>query len=362
MAFSDLNSLFLSGNYALPYLEADNSKSFLQLFSDRMEAYLTDLDSCPAIAFDSIGKDILMHEVRSLVNTLNTAMKLYLDGYPAKAFKTFKAIAEKDMLFEDLSYFRIHVLTDDTPLFRIRKEHGKKLAKLGTNGFLNAVQPRAMFHVPFERRKTIGTNRYSIPGFPSIYASDHLQTSWSECISKINEPFHAVCYRNHRPMYFLDLIPLNVIMQQNGGKIPNGLFESNSDAEVLANYALVYPIICACHSKIDYIAAYPGEIQFKSEYIIPQLLMQWYREKRLMIDGVRYLSCTAESKFPGITFNKHNFVIPVDECFESGLCPALVANFSATPVYSYLSKTKLKLNNLLGEIQNSLELSSISPL
>ncbi len=78
--------------------------------------------------------------------------------------------------------------------------------------------------------------------------------------------------------------------------------------------------------------AYPGEIKFKSEYIIPQLLMQWYRERKVLIDGIRYLSCTAEARFPGITLNKHNYVIPVEECTETGYCPSLLLNFSASAV------------------------------
>jgi len=364
MSYPDLKSLFLSADYLLPYLEADDTKSFLQLFGKRMDKYIKDLEDCDSKAFGTNNKDSLVAEVKWLIASLKKTLKTYLDGYPAEAYLHFKKIAEKDTLIQDLNYSRLMVMDGDTAFFRSKKAFDltSPVPATGTNGFLGLLTPKDLFHVPFEKRRAIGTNRYSIPGFPCIYLSDHLQTSWSECMSDATEAFHAICYRNHRPLYFVDLVPLNVIIEQNGGKIPEGMFETSDEFEVLVNYALVYPIICACHSKIEYIPSYQGEIQFKSEYIIPQLLMQWYRERKLMIDGIRYLSCTAEYKFPGITFNKHNYVVPVDECLETGYCQSLLVNFSATEVYSYGSATSLTVPELLKDIQDALLAEKVLPL
>lgn len=364
MTHADLSSLFLSPDYSLPYIEADDTQSFLKLFSKRMENYIADLESCPDTAFETTDKGILIREVKWLVTSLKATLKFYLDGYPAEAYKRFKKIAEKDTLFEDLNYSRLQNITGNTPFFRSTKAYGLSFSSDGSkkNGFLKMLTPQDLFHVPFEKRRAIGTNRYSIPGFPCMYLSDHLQTSWSECMTDDTESFHAICFKNHRPLYFVDLVPLNALAEENGGSIPDGLFQTLTESEVLANYALVYPIICACHSKITYIPAYDGEIRFKSEYIIPQLLMQWYRERKLMIDGIRYLSCTAEAKFPGTTFNKHNFVIPVDECLETGLCKSLLLNFSSTEVYSYFNATGLGISALLTDVQSSLETAAVIPL
>jgi len=363
MAYPDLNTLFLSAEYRLPYLEADDTKSFLHLFGERMKRFVDDLNDIDALAFKTAEKDIIIADVEILAANLKKVLKIYLDGYPSEAYANFKDMAEGDPLFQDLNYSRLMRIDGDTPFFRSKKGHGLPYtASGGTNGFSSAVTGRDMFHVPFEKRRTIGTNRYSIPGFPCIYLSDHLQTSWSECMSTSIEPFYAICYRNHRPLYLVDLVPLNVIMEQNGGHVPDGLFSSMTPEQALVNYILVYPIICACHSKISYIEAYSGEVKFKSEYIIPQLMMQWYRERKLLVDGIRYLSCTAESKFKGVTFDKHNFVIPVDECLETGLCPSLLINFSATPVYLYQSGTGKTTDIMLSDIQSELLASGVTIL
>lgn len=362
MVYPDLTALFLSADYRLPYLEADDSKSFLHLFAEKMKRFIDDLKDLDELAYKTADKDIFINDVEALVSDLKEILKVYLDGQPAEAYAKFKAMAEGDPLFQDLNYSRLLRMEGDTPFFRSKKGHGIKFDLPGTANGYTAVKPTEMFHVPFEKRRSIGTNRYSIPGFPCIYLSDHLQTSWSECMSSHDQPFFAICYRNHRPLYLIDLVPLNVIMEQNGGHVPDGLFSSMTPDQALLNYVLVYPMICACHSKIEYIEAYDGEVKFKSEYIIPQLLMQWYRERKLLVDGIRYLSCTAESKFKGATFDKHNFVIPVDECLENGLCPTLQINFSASPVYLYQTNTGKTTEVLLNDIQSSLLATPVTPL
>lgn len=91
--------------------------------------------------------------------------------------------------------------------------------------------------------------------------------------------------------------------------------------------------------------------------------MQWYREKRLMVDGVRYLSCTASDRFPNKGFNKFNYVIPVQECNETGLCNSLLINFSSSKVYSYIKPENGKpIDTLIHEISNSLNSQNFSVL
>jgi hypothetical protein len=334
MPLTRLSQLFLSDDYKLPYIEANDSKTFLHLFSKKMDKFLRDLKAMNDSAFMSMSKKEVLTDLQVLANALKEVMSLYLNGYPAEAFQLLKQTLDEDNLYQNLNYNRLLRIDDNAPFYRSKKifdkrEHGKP------NKFVRKPGPRDMFHVPFEKRKAIGTNRYSIPGFPCIYLSDHLQTSWSECMFDDKQPFYAICYRNHRPLYFVDLVPLNIIMTANNNQVPNNLFSSMNAEQALINYTKVYPIICACHSKINYTEDYDGEVKFKSEYIIPQLLMQWYRDSKVLVDGIRYLSCTAETKFPNSIFDKHNFVVPVDVCEEVGLCPSLVANFSGSAVYAY---------------------------
>lgn len=133
--------------------------------------------------------------------------------------------------------------------------------------------------------------------------------------------------------------------------------------DALIDYAFLFPLISACHSKVKYTAAYLGEVQFKSEYIIPQLLLQWYKDNKLMIDGIRYLSCTAEDKFPGKDFSKFNYVVPAISISETGFCKNLVQNYSASPVYSFFDKDPVDLmEDSLNKITNAINTQAFTPI
>jgi len=140
------------------------------------------------------------------------------------------------------------------------------------------------------------------------------------------------------------------------------LYNYNDSNDAFIDYAIIFPLITACHSKISYSESYAGEVKFKSEYIIPQLLLQWYRDNQIMVDGIRYLSCTAENKFPDKVFDKYNYVIPAIEMKEEGYCSSLVHNYSATPVYSHLEKTIDSEFEMLQNITRELNKKGYTPL
>lgn len=307
-----------------------------------MAEYLKALSSLNQSAFGVLDKEYIVEKVTYIIKELRECLRLYLEGYPAAAYMIFRDMVAKSDLAIQIVSSRTLTLNAYTPLFRIKRIYDVSAYKILSSGFHGKLKPKDLFHVPFQNRRAIGTNRFSIPGFPCIYLSNSLHTSWSECMNNRNEAFHAICFKNHRPLYIVDLSPLNYVIvdeiAKNKKKLSNTPLYGVLDLQkTLNDYIFVFPLVFACHSKIKYIPQYPGEIQFKSEYIIPQLLMQWYRENHFMVDGVRYLSCTAEEKFPHKKFNKHNYVIPAINIKETGYCDALLNNFSATKVYTHLS-------------------------
>ena len=97
---------------------------------------------------------------------------------------------------------------------------------------------------------------------------------------------------------------------------------------VRSTYLRWYPLIAAC----SFIRANKSA-PFASEYIIPQLLMQWIRTqcKRNHLVGLRYFSC-ASARASDMGFD---YVFPVSngKC-EGGYCSVLRDSFSLTePVY-----------------------------
>jgi hypothetical protein len=358
MAFTDLQSLFTHNQFDLPYIETDDTRSFLHHSNVRMEKYLNELQQISQNSFGEYDKDEMISNVRHIGDRLSEVLRLYLDGFPAQAYDHFKCLVGFPKIASRLMHWRTITLPSFTTLYRTKKEHDvKKIAFLGSsNGFIKFIEPIDLFHVPFEKRKAIGTNRFSIPGFPCIYLSETLHTSWSEALENITEPFHAACFRNHRPLYIVDVVPIHTVKPATATFDFLGTLYNYDDArDAFIDYALIFPLITACHSKVSYTNAYPGEVKFKSEYIIPQLLLQWYRDNHVAVDGIRYLSCTANAKFPGAAFDKFNYVIPAINIKEEGYCDSLLHNFSATEVFSQLVDEGMPEIDMLDDITRKLD-------
>ncbi len=350
-----LSEILKKPELALPYIEAEDEKSFLHHYNAKMESFFSILKSVSPSSLFTVDKTDFLESVLALSTGLQKVLQVYLEGFPSKAFSLFKQIADETGLENELLYYRTISVDSGHHFFRVKKEYNdnKKPIAGNTSGFKKLLKREALFHVPFEKRKAIGTNRYSIPGFPCIYLSDSLHTSWSECLTDTKEAFHGAGFTNKRPLYFADLVPLNVFLQatSKGSKI----YDTPSIDKMYFDYASIYPLILACHSKIKYRSSYTGEIQFRSEYIIPQLLLQWYREKEIILDGIRYLSCTADMRFPRSSFSKFNYVVPVLETGEKGYCNCLKNIFDITPVYTYIpnslpNRSMVILENIKKEI------------
>ncbi len=361
-----IKPILLSKKFLLPNIELDDTKLFLHHYNEKMELYIKELSSLPQSAFIDTDKAKFISRLKFIIENLKITLSTYLDGHPAKAYKLFKEMIENadPNLSTELIYARTTTINSDSIFYRVQKEYRPlKTFKGIKNGFSQVKNNIDLFHVPFQNRKNIGTTRYSIPGFPCLYLAGSIHTSWSECSLKDRDLFHAISFKNHRPLYLVDLVPLNFIIQENGGEIPDILYNKSDKNKIIIDYTYLFPLIFACHSKYKYNSKFTGEIQFKSEYIIPQLLLQWYRDQKLIVDGIRYLSSTSEDTFPTQSFCKYNYVIPVTKCVDSGWCNDLLINFSSTDVYSHVSnKSKQVMIDVLNNIESSLNKSLFSPL
>lgn len=254
MQHKDLPTLFSEKELLLPYLESEDTKSFLLHFSNKMDRYQSLLAPIDQDAFGSLDKDIFSQKLDLVIKRIKKVLHTYLNGFPAVSYSIFKQLIEEADLTTELIHFRTLVLDSGHRLYRTKKEHNPDRNEFAQiqNGFVDLLSGIDLFHVPFQKRRSIGTNRFSIPGFPCVYLSDSLYTSWSECINTGLEPFHAICFTNHRPLYVADLSPLNVVL--NGDmSIENAsqLYGIGDGNKIFNDYALLYPLVLACHSKIQ---------------------------------------------------------------------------------------------------------------
>lgn len=277
----------------------DFSKALKELYAhyiDKLSA--TDLFWC-----EKIKENI--HNIKRICNLIDRSVSHYLNGFPSKSYRTFcrsmNVLWNKPLeIFQKTSVELLDSsYNDKLNLFRASCVNDKGL-----------YTRERIFHTPYNLRSKVSTNRYSIAGFPSLY----LGTSLKLCCEEINfnpsknsaiaskfklERDYLTSHINIRvvelaikPQDFLDIYIYD--NNQIHGRFVD--WYTLSDPGVREAYLLWYPLIAAC----SFIRANKND-PFAAEYIIPQLLMQWVRQKMCSykIDdgelmGIRYFSCASE--------------------------------------------------------------------
>ena len=237
-----------------------------------------------------------------LVNSLKSAISNYYAGKPASAlFELEKGLKSNLKNFEEI--LNVCEFNSNRDFYRIR------IHKLNF-----PLKPENFFHIPFDLRGKIKTQRFSIPGFPSLY----LGTSSYVCWEELNRPnlndFQIVRLKNTELLKVIDLAP------------PRGI---NVSPYEYYKYLMIWPIVFACSVRVrNY------EDFFKPEYIIPQLLLQWVR-KDDRIDGISYQTTHINFKESLSKGEFLNVVFPVKENKTRGLCSILESKFLMTESTSF---------------------------
>lgn len=175
-----------------------------------------------------------------------------------------------------------------------------------------------LFHLPFELRYKVSTQRYSIPGFPALYLGDSAYVCWEELerpdIKELN--FSRFCLKNDDLKIIEILRPEDFLSNIKEISMADGIHH-------ILQYLAIFPITMVCSIRVEY-----NDAPFKPEYIIPQLLMQFVTDGN-KFDGIKYPSTRINyaliEKVPA-----YNYVFPVREINEKGYCERLIRNFSLT--------------------------------
>jgi hypothetical protein len=220
------------------------------------------------------------------------------------------------------------VLQNPTHLFRARRSMDEQFGLTD------------MFHVPFEKRYTISTSRFSLSGVPCLYLSNSIYTCWEELDRPLFLQMAVSRFEiTGKNFMFLDL-------SDTARKIERSLIYIHSDPQkrlpeheeliqmqkkLLAEFLLPrfinsYPLIAAC-----YIQVFHKKAHFIPEYIFPQMLMQWIMTQE-KIDGIKYFSTKcAVSEFTRFNLEDFlNFAIPVKSFQQKGYCRVMAKHLSLT--------------------------------
>jgi hypothetical protein len=249
--------------------------------------------------FDDVhfSVDSILTRQNHLVNQIKESLDYYYDGKPAKAYNSLNdGLSSNVKNFDEILNVKTFSRNSNFYRLRICKE----------NYVLNTDE---FFHIPFQKRGKVKTQRFSIPGFPSLYLGTSVYVCWEELNRPDINEFQGVRLINVEEIKVIDLSP------------PKNNEVSQYE---LYKYLMIWPIVLACSVKVKNI-----EDDFKPEYIIPQLLLQWVRE-RDDIDGISYQTTHIDFTNSVSEGEFLNIAIPVKEIKTRGLCKVLKQKFEMT--------------------------------
>lgn len=316
-----LTELLSSNTARLPKRYDRDIETYLgQLFDDYAEGV-------SRLSMKGAGARAVRNEIRTirgLSQGLLSTLDRYLSGHTFDAFQTFSsAIGHVRHRLQNLVLPLADLLGVDRS--EPRSACYGNLYRLRT-GPLTQLTKREIFHIPFEKRQLVASQRYSIPGLPSLYLASSLWIAWEELGRPDLSSIHVSRFEGKGSLRVLDFgWSPSLAGNLSAFGDPDGAERFGEFAE---GQAIIWPLIAAC----SLVRRHPGT-PFVPEYIIPQFLLQWVqREKNL--DGIRYFS-TKLAAMDRAQNRAFNFVFPVRHKAPEGICGGLQDSFALTPPVSW---------------------------
>lgn len=176
-----------------------------------------------------------------------------------------------------------------------------------------------------------------MPGFPALYLGDSTYTCWEEFNKCKLRDLYFSRFENVSPLKVIHIEKYEDFLEKLDG-------EKDNNIPKVRSYLVLYPLTIACAFKAQNPIG-----NFKPEYIIPQLLLQFVSRKP-EIDGIKFPSTRIDySKLTGI--KGYNYVFPVKTISKKGYCETLKKTFSCTKPTSL--ELEEILNNPVGTMHSS---------
>ncbi|MPQ31242.1 hypothetical protein E4V42_07300 [Clostridium estertheticum] len=195
------------------------------------------------------------------------------------------------------------------------------------------------------------TQRYSIPGLPSIYLGSSVYVCWEELdrpdkdemqecklLTKTNN--YKILDFAFRPSKIAEIIRYELDVFNPDESDSRTIYLNN----VLSSRVTLWPLIAACSIMVS-----DKNDSFKPEYIIPQLLLQWVRLKP-DYKGIRYFSVMVDYSIQD--YLCINYVFPAITYKQAGLCSNLMEMFKISETLTW-KETSMYQHIDLGESSNS---------
>lgn len=226
-------------------------------------------------------------KIKEIEDEIASILKDAINGKYVTAFNSLKVLIEdnRDSLY-------IHDLSSEFQQnINIYKDSNKYLFKGRVLDWNDEIDRKGIFHIPFDKREYISTQRFSINGVPCIYLGQSIHVVWEELNRpKLDELFVSRFEIDESLKVFDIGINYSDLKIWDDDKKPiegdnNCVLEYKLDEEkIIEKFILtgVFKIACSVKGK-------DKNRPFKSEYVFPQLLMSAITESKIA-DGIRYSS------------------------------------------------------------------------
>src|SRR5579871_1938235 len=194
----NLDDLFFLPAVRLPLTRPDNSPldAFLKDVFKQYVSALDDLTDSNSIS-DELKRS--RQTIREVAAKLVKAVETYLQGFPHAGYKHVKSAITK--LGDSLNGLKLQV-GDRDPIRKFEKLY--RIRHVERAGYLDNLDRRAIFHMPFELRHKVSSNRYSISGLPCLYLGGSLWVCWEELQRPDFHSLQVARFRYAEPINLLD--------------------------------------------------------------------------------------------------------------------------------------------------------------
>lgn len=206
--------------------------------------YICLLDKLAKKTADPHAKE-LAKQVKYECKWIKKTVTYYLQGDFGQANRALEQLLNIYFSLENHSTYI--VTANDRVWFRMRSTSKKE-----------TYEELGLYHIPFNKRHLIRTERYSVSGYPLLYLGRSLYDCWEELNRPNLQTTNYATYSILLPLRVLDL------------RIKDGL----TDIKEIEKYMLALPMIIACSMQVV-----EKEGFFVPEYIMPQMLFKWLQQK-----------------------------------------------------------------------------------
>ena len=269
---------------------------------------------------DSVDTSILnvdnIAEIDAICDSIISADEDFQNGCILKCYNNIHNLLEKNKFLTPI--FKIYQKEQDSCFYRMRA---------CTDEYLFSKEE--LFHIPFDKRRKVSNQRFSLSGYPCLYLGSSIYVCWEELNRPQIDNANIVCIKSCKPIQLIDL------------RIPDFIYD-------VSDYYRI-PLIIACSVQVqDTMSPY------KPEYVIPQALlhaliyMNYKKSEDPSIDGIIYYSSRLRNpqRLFSIDSLYENIVLPTIKNVDTKrrkkykFCPVLCEMFETTDPVS-LTKYRL---------------------